>query len=298
MATITQLGSITTQTNWRGSISAQKMLDDGFVSLATLNDAASKVDDFFCPEDQGAEARCIDGRCNSGLPESHLGAQVPGGTPGAALAYRLGVIIDDFSTGSFLDDAHVMLEKSLALGFVPGDHRDTHGHGVGCGAIDKMDQALQAMVAPELVADNERLTRAVLGAGFDENIYMHVMGAALILAGRADEYLYGREKSIDEVEEKLHHQVSVLEGDHHECLMVLNVVPGTTFATKRFSDTYTGMQAFNYDVWRSFELAEKLFPSIHDQVKKQQFVHARIATAVATLMVLTDGTQRLVVRSS
>lgn len=296
MATITNFGPITTLDNWRGGISATKMLDDGFVTQATLDNATARMDSFFCAEDASAEARCIDGRCNSTLAEDHMGAQVPGGTPGAALAYRLGVIIENFSTGSFLDDAHTMLEKSLALGFTPGDHRDTHGHGVGCGAIDKMDQALQALVDPSLVADNERLTRAVLGDAFDENVYMHVMGAALILAGRADEYLAGRDKSIDEVEESLHHQVSVLEGDHHECFMLLNTVPGTTFATKRFSDTFEGAQAFNYDVWRTFELAEKLFSVGDDEVKKQQFIHARIATAIATLMVLTDGSQQLLVR--
>jgi len=296
MATITQLGKLTDQSNWWGGISAQKMLDDGFTTSSQVDDALLRLDEFFVTEDPQAEARCIDGRCNSALPEDHMGAQVPGGTPGAALAYRLGVIIDDFSTGTFLDDAHLMLENSLALGFMPGDHRDTHGHGVGCGAIDKMDQAVQAMVDPALVADNERLVRGVLGDGFDENVYMHVMGAALILAGRSETYLAHREESVKEIEDTLHHGVSVLEGDHHECLMIINTVPATTFATKRFSDKFAGMQAFNYDVWRTYELADKLFPSPVDEVKKRQFLHARIATAVATLMVLTDGTQKLLVR--
>ena len=297
MTTISDLGTITNQTNWRGGISAKKMLADGFVQATTLDLAARQMDAFFVAENPRAEARCIDGRCNDNLTDDTLGAQVPGGTPGSALAYRLGVIIDDFSTGRFTDDAHSMLEQSLALGFMPGDHRDTHGHGTGCGAIDKMDQALQALVDPMLVADNERLVRAVLGEAFDESIYMHVVGAGVILAGRADEYLQEREKSIEEIEANLQHQVMVLEGDHHECFMVLNTVPGTTFATKRFSDTFQGTQAFNYDIWRTFELAEKLFPLRADQHKKMRFIHARVATAIATLMVLTDGSQRLLVRT-
>lgn len=297
MTIVTDLGTITNQTNWRGGISARKMIEDGFVSTSTLNAATRRLDDFFVAENPQAEARCIDGRCNDSLSDDNLAAQVPGGTPGAALAYRLGVITDDFSVGRFIDDAHIMLEKSLSLGFTPGDHRDTHGHGTGCGAIDKMDQALQALVSSALIADNERLVRAALGDNFDERIYMQVVGAGLILAGRADEYLAEREKSIEEIEAMLQHQVTVLEGDHHECFMVLNTVPGTTFATKRFSDTYQGLQAFNYDIWRTYELAEKLFSSDADHDRKLQFIHARLATAVATLMVLTDGSQRLLVRT-
>ncbi len=295
MSTIIDLGAITTQENWRGGISASKMVADGFTASERIEDAVRNIDDYFVSEDPKAEARCIDGRCNSQLPEDHMGAQVPGGTPGAALAYRLGVVIDDFEVGNFTDDAHWMLERSIALGFVPGDHRDTHGHGTGCGAIDKMDQALMAMVSPELVHDHERLVRALLGDTFDENTYMHVMGAALILAGRSAQYLAGREKTIDEIEATIQHEVSVLEGDHHECLLSINTVPDTTFATKRFCDDHAGMQAFNYDFWRTVQLSTALFPD--DSKKQQRFLMARVATAIATLMVLTDGSQRLIVRS-
>lgn len=286
---------ITTNKNWRGGISARKMLDESFVTTEQIDRAISTIERYFVPENSSAETRCIDGRCNSTLTEDQLGAQVPGGTPGAALAYRLGVIIDGFEMGTFNDDAHYMLENTLELGFVPGDHRDTHGHGTGCGAIDKMDQALAAMVSPELIKDNERLVRKVLGDAFDENVYMHIMGAALLLSGRSDEYLANREKSIEEVESVLHHSVSVLEGDHRECLLIINTVPKTTFATKRFCDDFDGMQAFNYDFWQTHNLAKALFPD--DNLKKLQFITARVATSIATLMVLTDGSQRLIVRS-
>lgn len=294
MAHSTDSGTLTKQTNWRGGISASKMIDAGLTSLDSIGDAVSKLDTYFVGEDSSADARCIDGRCCSTLDEAHLGAQVPGGTPGAALAYRLGLVGDNLDIGNFTDDAHRMLERSLELGFAPGDHRDTHGHGIGCGAIDKMDLALAAMIAPDLIADHKRLVKSLLGDSFSDAIYMQVLGAGVVLEGRIDQYMQNREKSIEELEEALKHQVSVLEGDHHECFVIINTVPGTTFATKRFSDGFKGMQAFNYDVWRTLEFAEKLFT---DASERAHFIMARVMTAVATLMVLTDGSQRLIVHS-
>ena len=294
MTTILDLGKLTSQTNWRGGISAANMLADGFTSESMLDDAVRQLEQFYVAEDETAEARCIDGRCCSALPEDCMGPQLPGGTPGAGIAYRLSLIGDDFEIGDFVGDAHTLLEMSVKVGMVPGDHRDTHGHGVGCGAIDKMDVALAAMLAPELVADHKRLVKQLLGDQFSDELYMQVLGAGVVLEGRIDEYMANREKSIEELENNLKHKVSILEGDHHECFVLINLVSGTTFATKRFSDEFNGVQAFNYDVWRTVEFAQKAFP---DEAFRNRFVTARVMTAVATLMVLTDGSQRLIVRS-
>ncbi len=295
--TVQDCGQITSLT-WRGGISAAKTVEDGFVAGTTIQEAITQLDSYYVVEDSKAEARCIDGRGCSSLVETHLGAQVPGGTPGAAIAYRLELLGENLDIGNFTDDAHLMLEQSLAHGFVPGDHRDTHGHGIGCGAIDKMDAALAAMLSPELIADHKRLVTDLLGDDFSNEIYLQVLGAAVVLEGRIDDYMHLREKSIEELEQTLCHPVSMLEGDHHECLVVINMVSGTTFATKRFSDDFEGMQAFNYDVWRTVEFAEKLYNDSYFSGSKNRFIMARVMTAVATLMVLTDGSQRLIVRSN
>lgn len=294
---IKDLGQIT-NIQWRGGISVSQMVADGFVTTEGIEKAVASLNTYFVKEDRSAEARCIDGRCCTTLAEDHMGAQVPGGTPGAAIAYRLELLGENLDIGNFTDDAHLMLEQSLLLGFVPGDHRDTHGHGVGCGAIDKMDAALAAMLSPELIADHKRLVKDLLGDSFSNEIYLQVLGAGVVLEGRIEEYMQQREKSIEELEQALHHPVSMLEGDHHECIVVINIVSGTTFATKRFSDDFNGMQAFNYDVWRTFEFAEKLYTDSSVSGSKEQFIMARVMTAVATLMVLTDGSQRLIVRSN
>lgn len=293
--TITDLGDITESTAWRGNISARKMIDDGIVAPELLEDAVKKTDDYFVPADKRSDTRCIDGRCCGDEEKNHLGAQLPGGTPGAGLAYRLGIIRDHLELGNFCDDARFMLDAYEKAGIPPGDHRDNHGHGVGCGAIDKMSAALEAMIDPGLVADHERLTRALMGDRFQDEHYLHVMGAAVMVEGRADEYFKNRAESITTLEDRIHHAVPVLQGDHHECLVIINTMSGTTFDNKRFAEELGGMQAFNYDVWQTLEEAAMIFGA--GSSNAERFVMARVMTAVATLMVLTDGTQKLIVRS-
>lgn len=293
-STITDLGALT-QAMWPGGISARAMIRQGLTTTDSITKSIAEFDTYFVPVDVRSEMRCIDGRCSGREDRAHLGAQVPGGTPGAGLAYRLGVINEHLELGNFCDDAQYMLDAYEKAGLMPGDHRDTHGHGVGCGAIDKMDAALAALVNPTLVADHERLVRVLLGESFDDETYLHVMGAAVMVEGRADEYFKDRASSVKMLEERLHHMVPVLAGDHHECIVSINAVSGTTFDNKRFAQDFNGMQAFNYDVWQTIEGTTHIFT--HDVRAQRRFIMARVMIAVATLMVLTDGTQQLVVRS-
>ncbi len=290
------LEPLTKQTNWLGGISATKMVHDGVTTVDAISVAAGTLKSYFIKADLSCDVRCIDGRCSGMEDAAHLGPQLPGGTPGSGLAYRLGVIRDHLELGKFCDDAQYMLAAFERAGIKPGDHRDDHGHGVGCGAIDKMDLALKAMVDSSLVRDHERLVRLLLGDTFNEEMYLHVMGAAVMIEGRADEYFEGRDKSVEMLEERIHHKVPVLHGEHQECFVIINLVEDTTFDNKRFAEDYHGMQAFNYDFWQTLKGADAIFGK--GTRERDLFVTARAMTAVATLMVLTDGTQRLIVRSS
>ena len=103
----------------------------------TVAEIAASLDEYYVSVDPRAKTRCIDGRHDPALDESALGPQVPGGAPGSALAYRLGVDKDDLTRGTFTGDAEMMIEAYLRLGLSPGGHRDdAEGDGVGCGAID------------------------------------------------------------------------------------------------------------------------------------------------------------------
>lgn len=283
---------------WPGGVSRLELAEKGRIDDDTLNETVALLNDFYVPVHEGAKTRCIDGRHDPELNEEELGPQVPGGAPGAALAYRLGVDKDDLTRGTFLSDAESMIDHYVRLGFAPGGHRDEHSEGktsVGCGAIDGMDTILATMTEPSLVDDHKRVVKQLLGAQFDRDTYLRVMGAAVVVNGRSDEYFRGREEIIDVLEKRAPKSVATLKGDHEECLVVVNLVPDTTLSSNRLAEEL-GVQAFGYDLWRSMQMADKLLPRPEQEVDRKRFVMARVMGTVATLMALTDGSQRLVLR--
>lgn len=285
---------------WPGGVSAKRLVQEGKTSEKILDQAIQQLNDFYVEVDERAKTRCIDGRHDPKSDEAHLGAQVPGGAPGAALAYRLGVDEDDLTRGTFLSDAETMIGNYLRLGFAPGGHRDEHSEGqstVGCGAIDGMDKILMTMTMPELVDDHKRVVKLLLGKDFNRDIYLRIMGAAVLVNGRSEDYFRDRESIIDILEERNKKSIATLKGNHQECIVVVNLVPNTTLASNKFSSTFGDIQAFGYDLWRSKQIASKLLPRPDQQAERERFIMARVMSTVATLMALTDGTQKLVLRT-
>lgn len=285
------LGKLTDH-RWPGSVSADDNPIDHTLLINTL-------DSYYVPTNVHAKTRCIDGRHDPKFDEANLGAQVPGGAPGAALAYRLGIDKDDLTRGTFYNDAEVMIDSYLRLGLSPGGHRDDSSNGevVGCGAIDGMDAILANMTDPALVEDHKRLVKALLDKEFNRDNYLRVLGAGLVLRSRSHGYFAGRGEILDLLEKKAPNSVSVLEGRHKESLVIVNFVPGTTLSSNRFSDEHNGAQAFGYDLWRSKQLATSLFPLPSQELERSRFVMARVMITIATLMTLTDGSHRLLVRT-
>ena len=76
----------------------------------------------------------------------------------------------------------------------------------------------------------------------------------------------------------------------------MNFVPNTTLASNRFAAAHAGTQAFGYDIWRSKQLARNLFPLPDQAMERDRFVMARVMITIATLMTLTDGSQRIFLR--
>jgi hypothetical protein len=276
---------------WPGSVSANGVGVDAADLLGSINN-------YYVRTKHGAKTRCIDGRHDPKFDESNLGAQVPGGAPGAALAYRLGIDKDDLTRGTFYNDAEAMIESYLRLGLSPGGHRDnvSTGEVVGCGAIDGMEAILANMTDPALVEDHKRLVKALLGGEFDRDNYLRVLGAGLVLRSRSNGYFAGRGQILDLLEEKAPNSVSVLEGRHKEAFVIVNFVPNTTLSSNRFANEHDGIQAFGYDLWRSKQLAKSLFPLPSQEIDRHRFIMARVMITIATLMTLTDGSQRILVR--
>ncbi len=286
---------------WPGTVSASTFVEKGVVAKKDITEAMRRIGEFYVPVHPGARTRCIDGRHDPDLDESKLGPQVPGGVPGAALAYRLGVDRDDLTRGTFLVDAEEMIRRFLRLGFTVGGHRDEYSEGkstVGCGAIDGMDKILRIMTEPDLVDDHKRVVKMLMGEHFDRDTYLRIMGAAVIVNGRPQDYFRNREAVIDMLEAVSKNSVAVLKGEHRECLIAVNFVPDTTLSSNRFAKEFGGVQAFGYDIWRSIQMAGKILPRPDQAADRQRFVMARIMTTIATLMALTDGSQHLILRMS
>jgi hypothetical protein len=295
---ITDIG-ILSDTEWPGRVSARVLVEAHRTTEKIINEAIGRINEFYVDVNPGAKTRCIDGRHDPQLDERDLGPQVPGGAPGAALAYRLGVDKDDLTRGTFLVDAEDMIRRFLRLGFAPGGHRDENSTGktsVGCGAIDGMDTILRTMIQSDLVDDNKRIVKCLLGNAFDRDTYLRVIGAAVVVNGRSQDYFMNRESIIDLLEKRSKKSVATLKGEHQECIVSVNFVPGTTLSSNRFSQEFGGIQAFGYDLWRSVQMAAKLLPRPDQAVDRQRFVMARVVSTVSTLMALTDGSQRLVLR--
>lgn len=297
-AQIIDMGRISDIT-WPGAVSKDKMLESGLTNKQSINDATKRINEFYVTVSPDAPTRCIDGRQDPKLNAQKLGPQVPGGAAGAAIAYRLGVDKDDLTRGTFFNDAESMLSNFLRLGFPPGGHRDESSEGmarVGCGAIDALDVTIATMTDPKLVDDHKRVVKLLMGSKFNRDDYLRVMGAAVVINGRSEDYFRGREDIIDLIEKKSPGSIATLKGGHQECVVIVNLVPNTTFDSNKFSATFKGMQAFGYDIWRSLEMADRILPRPEDKVDRDRFVMARVMNTVATLMALTDGSQHLLVR--
>jgi hypothetical protein len=290
LSRIVDLGVMSDHT-WPGKVSAL----ESRVDIPLLMD---ELNGFYVAVNPQAKTRCIDGRHDPKFDETKLGPQVPGGAPGAALAYRLGVDKDDLTRGTFYNDAEVMIDSYLRMDMAPGGHRDDNSIGdvVGCGAIDGMEAILANLTNPSLVEDHKRLVKALLGEDFNRDNYLRVLGAGLVLRSRSHGYFAGRGEILNLLEQKAPNSVSVLEGQHKEALIIVNLVPETTLSSDRFASEHEGVQAFGYDLWRSKQMAMRLFPLPSQKVDRERFVMARVMITIATLMTLTDGTLRLIVR--
>ena len=103
----------------------------------------------------------------------------------------------------------------------------------------------------------------------------------------------------------LHETVPELIGPHNEVAVVLNYKRGMTLDNDRFSfDNNNKIQLFGWDIWEIYEEAERLYPySMRDkqstQVKainnRMRYITTRILLGIATVMVLTDGSLKIVV---
>jgi hypothetical protein len=277
--------------------------------------------------DDAAPTRCIDGRILAGwetgalLRQRPLGPKVAGGTAHAALAHR--VVDTDQMTDNLLfeEDIKVVINRFKDIGIGFGGHIDDNQTGLntGCGAVDNINLILDRLQRPEHQEQLRGLAQLILGEAFDgREIANEVIGRMLYLDALKPTYMpkenndpkgeFCYKKTIVETirkeATKVQDTVPSLTGPHNEVALVLNFISGTTYDTDRFSSDHDNeLQVFGWDIWQMEEEAKRLYEyNMHKSVaeqreaieKRMKYVTTRTLLGISTLMVLTDGSLRLV----
>ncbi len=318
---VTRLGVVSGDADrrWFGSISVASRLLKGEITTGQLAEAfaPNNVRKYIVRAFRSAHTRCVDGRPAEGYEENReemhareLGAQTAGGTAGATICFRLaqGAEDDTYVGHTFEEDVEVYASAVKALGFEIGGHTDDHApeHATGCGAIDKMREIVEVMTDTRHATRLKELTSAVLGTWYDPKIYSEMLGNAVLLQSESETYFKDYKQTVFK---KLRAQaagaIERLTGKHKEAGVIVNRIYGTTFHRDEFAaDNDFELQAFNYDFWRSVEIAENfihnhdIFQDMSESrklIEAKKLLTARVMYTVATLMTLTDGTLELVV---
>lgn len=277
--------------------------------------------------DDAAPTRCIDGRILAGwgetaeLQKRALGPKIAGGTAHAALAHRVVDTEHMRENSNFEEDIRYVIKLFKAIGIGFGGHIDDHqtGSNTGCGAVDNINLILDRLQRPEHQEQLRGLAQLILSDAYDSrDIVNEVIGRMLYLDALkptympkkdndpAGEFLYKKTivATIREQASTSNENVPSLSGPHNEIGLVLNFISGTTVDTDRFShDNNNELQLFAWDVWHMYEEARRLYKyNMHESVeaqreaveKRMKYITARTLLGVSTLMVLTDGSLRLV----
>jgi hypothetical protein len=308
---VEDLGKLAQETGahqWTGKISLDERLKSGEVSTQEIDQAIRDINDYFIPTTLGAHVRCIDGRNYAGYddndPDSYgrsRGPQIPGGTPGGALAWRLASGNDGktpMGDANLRDDIALFAEVDVDTGYTADGHTDekaTKGR-TGCGAVDGMEEIL-AMFNPDSIKDIEHITKLILGENnYKPSNFDKIIASAVRLLSNKEQYFTEKEEVLEEIKTHTPGGVPVLVGPHNEVLTVINLVPNTTLHKEHFNSRTSGkIGVFNYDFWRTKDVSEHL--ASDEEEMRSRYLHARVSTAVGALMYLTDGSQRLLIRT-
>ncbi len=283
---------------------------------------------YIVPVDSAAPTRCIDGRMTMGWEEfDHerrrvLGPKVAGGTAHAALAHRIVDAEDLKKNLLFEHDIKQVVEEYQEIGIGFGGHVDTlaHGWNTGCGAVDNINRILEKLQRPEPQEQLRGLAEIILGDAYDKQyIVNEVIGRMLFLDALkptympkehndpTGEFLY-KKIVVDLLRKQARSKADVvpqLAGEHAEVAIVLNSVKEMTVDTDRFSFDNDGeIQMFGWDLWEMYEEARRLYPYSMEHphwrqkqaiTKRVKHITTRTLLGIATAMVLTDGSLKVVV---
>ncbi len=305
---VAPLSALAPHAIWMGNISRDKRVQSGEFSSAELRDfKLNTLPGLYVNTTLGAPIRCVDGRALVGSDDEiemlfrPLGPQLAGGTPGVAAALRLalGGIQELKEEGTtILHDVRRANQLSISAGFGPGAHTDyknarLENNKTGCGAIDSLDMQLERFKEPYVQGVIE-LTKAILQDDYSEDVMQEVIQNARVLNETKGAYTGNRHKALEVVKGDNPGAIETLGNEHRELVALLNYVSGTTLHRDLLVyATGDKLQAFSVDIWATKLLAEEVSD---DPRMRSHFSHAKTALDAATLMGLTDGTPKVLLR--
>lgn len=293
---------------WTGAISLAQRKESGEITDQYVEKFISLAKYYYVRTKEGATIRCIDARTRAlfdaertSKEELDLGPQIPGGTLGGAVAFRQAssTTFSEFKAASLLSDVKYFADKGANAGFQPGNHTANH-HApgkTGCGAVDGVE-ASHRKVRAENYDTIFTLMKAVLGPGFsDTHSNAFALNASFLRANAG--YFKELDDALELLQQSNKQALPELVGEHKEVVVFINLVEGETLANEHLNavakqELGKELQAFNFDFWFSQKVAKELFP--HSVEMQSRYVHSRLGMAITTLMHLTDGSLRVVIR--
>ena len=315
-------GTLAHETNGNGhgwnknGVSVKSRIRSGEISQAKIDQFTNSetLERYFIPADDSAPMRCVDGRTSTIskkridggeqiTDERAVAPMIPGGTPGSALVHR--IISNEEPAGKTLTrDIRDIVAEFDSLGIQIGGHidEDEHDDRTGCGAIDKIPEIFDILSDEGSRTQIHKLTKDLLGNNFDPGAANEIFKKTARLHDHRDHYLERkgnkfpyRPQTMKILREHNPNTVETMVGRHNEVALVVNTVSDTTLNRAKLNqDSKGAVQVFNYDVWTSVRIAEKLYPG--DERMQKLYLTGRVMLAIAIMMALTDGSLRLMVR--
>lgn len=304
------LGGETPSEYWTGPISLRKRQETGEVSTDELRESLDYLSLCYVLTQKGAAQACIDPRLVEGYNDNdpalfahRLGPKSPGGTAIDGVADRIVCIATgeqqpERETFSIKDDISTMTEAAIKTGYKAGDHvaANCAPGKCGCGAVDGIVKHCETIVLPAL-PEVKAIAKSLLGESFSEETFNEVSDSVQDLLSVKENYFLASEEIIAELLAHNPEAAPVFVGTHNEVAVILNMVADETLHKDHYATHTDGkIMVFNYDVWHTLQMAEARYPE--DPVRRNRFIHARIALAVTALMDLTDGTLLVGIRTA
>jgi len=251
-----------------------------------------RLGEYYLPTAQDIIGACMDGRPGS------TAEAVPNGAGGGLLYLVADRLVRGDGDSDSIDEANTRVLGQI--GQIPATvhvHRDHHAHGedAGCAAADKVG-AIFTIIAQH--GEQLRSLATELGLGSDSSDETHqqiirhaadesklVMASGNKLVTMVDAQLA---KNTDNTDEPTGAHTDMLQGSHHEAVVVMNQRTGTTLdrqaLAREFDRAHEHHQAFNIDTWAFAPSAEALYPD--NPTAQQHATTAMLYYNLAAIMAL------------